>query len=43
MSAPSNGQQFEAEAAYGFPAYNDRLTLAPALVLALLVPVRRQG
>ncbi len=36
----SSGQQFEAEPAYGFPAYNDRLTLTPALALALFTPIR---
>ena len=35
LDAPSNGQQFAAEAAYGFPALGDRLTLTPALALAL--------
>ncbi len=34
-TAPSNGQQFEAELAYGFPAHNDHITLTPALALAL--------
>ena len=34
-AVPSSGQQFEAELAYGFSAYNDRLTLTPAVVLAL--------
>ncbi len=33
--APGNGQQFEAELAYGFSAYNDRLSFIPALGLAL--------
>ena len=33
--APGNGQQFEAELAYGFSAYNDRLSFTPALGLAL--------
>ncbi len=31
----SNGQQFGAELAYGFPAYKDRITLTPAVALAL--------
>ena len=35
LDGPGNRQQFAAEAAYGFPAYNNRLTLTPALVLAL--------
>ncbi len=35
---PSSGQQFEAELAYGFPAHNDRLTLTPAVALALSPP-----
>ena len=30
-----NGQWFNAELAYGFPAANDRLTLTPALAVAL--------
>ena len=34
-AAPSNGQQFEAELAYGLPAYNDHLSFTPALALAL--------
>ena len=34
-AVPSSGQQFEAELAYGFSVYNDRLTLTPAVVLAL--------
>ncbi len=33
--ASGNGQQFEAELAYGFSAYNDRLSFIPALGLAL--------
>ena len=32
---PSSGQRFAAELAYGFPAYNDHITLTPALALAL--------
>ena len=35
MDGPGNGQRLEAEAAYGFPAFADRLTLTPALALAL--------
>ena len=34
-AAPSHGQQFEAELAYGLPAYNDHLSFTPALALAL--------
>ena len=34
-AAPSSGQRFEAELAYGFPAHNDQLTLTPAVALAL--------
>ncbi len=34
-ATPSNGQQFEAELAYGLPAYNDHLSFTPALALAL--------
>ena len=32
---PSSGQRFEAELAYGFPAYSHRLILTPTVVLAL--------
>ncbi|MYG64270.1 MAG: autotransporter outer membrane beta-barrel domain-containing protein [Synechococcus sp. SB0675_bin_7] len=35
LDGPGNGQRLEAEAAYGFPAFADRLTLTPALALAL--------
>ena len=31
----SSGERFEARLAYGFPFYNDRLTLSPAVALAL--------
>ena len=31
----SNGQQFKAQLAYGFPFHHDRLTLTPAVALAL--------
>ncbi|WP_161632582.1 autotransporter outer membrane beta-barrel domain-containing protein, partial [Candidatus Synechococcus spongiarum] len=31
----SNGHQFKAQLAYGFPAANDRLTMTPALAVAL--------
>ncbi len=34
-ATPSHGQQFEAELAYGLPAYNDHLSFTPALALAL--------
>ncbi|MXW12751.1 MAG: hypothetical protein F4Z73_07840 [Synechococcus sp. SB0668_bin_13] len=34
-AAPSSGQQFETRLAYDFPAFADRLTLTPALALAL--------
>ncbi|WP_034417862.1 autotransporter outer membrane beta-barrel domain-containing protein, partial [Candidatus Synechococcus spongiarum] len=33
--ASSGGQQFEAQLAYGFPAFNDRLTMTPGVTLAL--------
>ena len=33
-AAPSSGQRFEAEVAYGFPAHNDRLTVTPAVEMA---------
>ena len=32
---PNSGQQFEAELAYGLPAHSDRLSLTPAVALAL--------
>ena len=32
---PNSGQQFEAELAYGLPAHNERLSLTPAVALAL--------
>ena len=31
----SSGERFEARLAYGFPFYNDRLTLSPAVATAL--------
>ena len=34
-AAPSSGQRFEAELAYGFSAHNNQLTLTPAVALAL--------
>ena len=34
-AAPSSGQRFEAELAYGFPTHNDRFTLTSAVALAL--------
>ncbi len=34
-AVPSNGQQFEAELAYGLPVYNNHLSFTPALALAL--------
>ena len=34
-SPAGNGQRFNAELAYGFPVANDRLTLTPALAVAL--------
>ena len=56
LDAPSsNGQQFKAEVAYGFPAANDHLTLTPGVAVALspststygilwsLAPYARQG
>ncbi|WP_236619848.1 autotransporter outer membrane beta-barrel domain-containing protein, partial [Candidatus Synechococcus spongiarum] len=33
--ASSGGQQFEAQLAYGFPAFNDRLTMTPGVAVAL--------
>ena len=40
---PSNGQQFAAELAYGFPVHNDRLTLTPAVAMALSPTSRNYG
>ena len=34
-TTPSSGQQFEAELAYGFSAHHDRLTITPAVAMAL--------
>ncbi len=34
-ASPSTGQQFGAELAYGFTTYQDRITLSPAVALAL--------
>ena len=42
-ASPSNGQQLEAELAYGFPAYNDRLTMTPAVATALSPTSRTYG
>ena len=42
-ASPSNGQQFKAELAYGFPAYNDRLTMIPAVATALSPTSRTYG
>ena len=39
----SNGRQFEAQLAYGFPGANDRLTLTPGLALALAPDSRTYG
>ncbi len=41
--SPSSGQRFEAELAYGFPVHNDRLTLTPAMALALSSTTRTYG
>jgi len=39
LAAPgTNGQRFEAEVAYGFPAYNSRLTVTAAVALVLSPP-----
>ncbi|MCY4174548.1 MAG: hypothetical protein OXF25_10945, partial [Cyanobacteria bacterium MAG CAR3_bin_5] len=44
LDAPgSNGQQFTAEVAYGFPAANDRLTLTPGVAVALSPDSRSYG
>ena len=41
---PSNGQRFTAELAYGFPAaHDDRITLTPAVALALSPTSRHYG
>ena len=34
-SSPSDGERFEARLAYGFPFYNDRLTITPSVAAAL--------
>ncbi len=39
----SSRQQFEAELAYGFPVHNDRLTLTPAVAMALSPTSRNYG
>ena len=39
----SSGEMFEARLAYGFPFYNDRLTLSPAVALALSNNSRTYG
>ena len=39
----SSGERFEARLAYGFPFYNDRLTLSPAVALALSNNSRTYG
>ncbi|MCY4055186.1 MAG: autotransporter outer membrane beta-barrel domain-containing protein, partial [Cyanobacteria bacterium MAG CAR4_bin_6] len=44
LAAPGgHGQQFEAEFAYGFPAFNDRLTLTPGVTLAFSPDSRSYG
>ena len=40
---PTTGQWFEAEVAYGFPAYNDRITISPAVAMALSPSSRTYG
>ena len=40
---PTTGQWFEAELAYGFPAYNDRITISPAVAMALSPSSRTYG
>ncbi|MCY4055498.1 MAG: hypothetical protein OXF67_06440, partial [Cyanobacteria bacterium MAG CAR4_bin_6] len=42
-ASASNGQQFKAEVAYGFPAANDRLTLTPGVAVALSPDSRSYG
>ena len=41
--ANSDGERFEARLAYGFPFYNDRLTLTPAVATALSNSSRTYG
>ena len=41
--ANSSGERFEARLAYGFPFYNDRLTLSPAVATALSTSSRSYG
>ncbi|MCY4054967.1 MAG: hypothetical protein OXF67_03690 [Cyanobacteria bacterium MAG CAR4_bin_6] len=44
MAGPgNNGQQFEAQLAYGFPTASNRLTLTPGLALALALDSRTYG
>ena len=44
LAAPGgSGQQFEAEFAYGFPAFNDRLTLTPSVAAAFSEDSRTYG
>jgi len=44
LAAPgTNGQRFEAEVAYGFPAYNDRFTLTAAVGAGPLPTSRNYG
>ena len=42
-ASPGSGQRFEAELAYGFPTYNDRLTLTPAVAMAFSSTSRTYG
>ena len=39
----SSGERFEARLAYGFPFYNNRLTLSPAVAAALSPSSRTYG
>ena len=41
-NSSSNGQHFAAELAYGFPGYNNQLTLIPTLALALSTTTNHQ-
>jgi len=41
--ASSNGHQFEAQLAHGFPAFADHLTMTPAVALALSPTSRTYG
>ena len=43
LAPGGNGQQFEAQMAYGFPFYDDRLTMTPGMTLAFSPESRSYG